>query len=551
LKYSILKYVTERSDELASVLLSCEDVLICSPTDSGKTFAIIDFANRNSQLRIAFLMPTRYLVNNIKQDYKEINSLRCGYGKQFAKDYKGHRFICTTYDSYTNFEKPFDIVIIDEAHNIGGHGNFRTEALAPLLKIKCKKVLLTGTPEIIENLEGFQRIDFIRKSAPKEAKIIKSNISAKTHAFNLIKERTKDELLILRINDKNIIDEVYQAFRNDANIVKIYSDSEQVQYAEQDEAILNQVKKGIIPKSVDVLLCTSILDAGISLNVDRHVNCYAISDRYMPNAIDVVQLYARVRTSSHYKMKLTIIGRFGFEPLPEGYSLSSFSPSLLVKIMSDIYQTYSLLDEEAYCGILDYYGIRTNLYNHKEYSISDAKYLCHIKPIQIVKNLHNFERLHKELSDRLQIKSWINFFEGETIINSKETSQVIRLFEQIVDACSMNIHPSLYLDKSYNQKRVKNLIRSVDGFNNSKQFKIVMLQLLNGFDTKEGTKTKMNLDEFKKLSEPYQESIKAVSNLLYYGRKWNEKNITLTRKSDLIEINEYLNNFLWALKNVA
>ena len=123
--------------------------------------------------------------------------------------------------------------------------------------------------------------------------------------------------------------------------------------------------------------------------------------------------------------------------------------------MSIIYQAYSNLDEESYCGILDHYGIRTNLYNQQEYSITDTKYLCRVKPIQIVKNLHNFPRLHKELSDRLKIKSWINFFEGDTIINSKETSQVVRLFEQIIDACAMNIHPSIYLDSSYNQTKLK------------------------------------------------------------------------------------------------
>jgi hypothetical protein len=551
MKYPIKQYVTERAEELASVLLSDEDILICSPTDSGKTFAIIDFANRNSQLRIAFLMPTRYLVNNIKQDYKETHSISCGYGKQFAQDNKGQRFICTTYDTYANFETQFDIVIIDEAHNMGGHGNFRTEALAPLLKITSKKVLLTGTPEIIENLDGFKRIDFTRKSAPKEARIITSNQSAKTHAFNLINERVKDELLIIRINDKNIIDEVYQAFKNDANIIKVYSDSDQVIYAEQDETILNKVKKGIIPKSVDVLLCTSILDAGISLNVDRHVNCFAISDRYMPNAIDVVQLYARVRTSSEYQMKLTIIGKFGYEPLPAGYNFQGLSPSLLVKVMSTIYQAYSALDEESYCGILDYYGIRTNLYNQQEYSITDTKYLCHVKPIQIVKNLHNFPRLHKELSDRLQIKSWINFFEGDTIINSKETSQVVRLFEQIIDACSMNIHPSIYLDSAYNQSKLKNLITAVDGFNSSKLFRAVMLDLIAGIDEDAGTKIKINLDRYKELSEIHQESIKEVARLLYDGRKWKEKNITLIRKSNANEIIEYLNNFLWAVKNVA
>ena len=52
------------------------------------------------------------------------------------------------------------------------------------------------------------------------------------------------------------------------------------------------------------------MDCGISLEVNRDVDCYAISYGNVINPIDAVQLSARVRSNSEYRMSLSIIGHF-------------------------------------------------------------------------------------------------------------------------------------------------------------------------------------------------------------------------------------------------
>ena len=543
MQFTINQYISEVQNELTALLDNEDNLLIVSPTDSGKTYSIIDYANKTNK-RVAFLMPTQNLVNNLQEKY----TICAGYGRQWAKDNQHQRFVCTTFDSYSYFDKEFDIVIIDEAHTIGGHGNFRTEALAPLLDINQKKVLLTGTPEIIEYLKGYKRVEFMRKTAPKYANIIESTASAKSTAFELIKNRDKKKLLIVRINNKTTIDEIYEAFKNDMNIVKLYSDSEAVLYAEQDKATIDLLKKGIVPMEVDVILCTSILDAGISLEVNRDVDCWALSDKHMPNAIDVVQLYARVRTSSNYKMQLNIVGNYGKQEIPNGYTLYEKDSSLCAQQMNLFYKTYRSLDAENYINLLAKYGIRCEEKLQRIQNIKDAEYTCKLKPFKIATNLQNFPAEHKKIEDRLKdkgLENCINYFTGDKNIKPTLSSAVVRIIESINLAIDKNIHPCFFMDESFKALRLKNLITATDEFNTSDNFRAVMLELLRGLELKEGGKHKMNLEQYKRLSEPQKDAVKCVSNLLYSGRQWKRKTIALKRISADENTDTYLQNFLW------
>ena len=62
----IKKYLSEELELLSELLNKGEDTLLVSPTDSGKTRAIISYAKQNPQRRIAILCPTQALVDNSK-----------------------------------------------------------------------------------------------------------------------------------------------------------------------------------------------------------------------------------------------------------------------------------------------------------------------------------------------------------------------------------------------------------------------------------------------------------------------------------------------------
>lgn len=543
----IQKYVSEQLQNLSKELNSSENLLITAPTDSGKTYAIIEYAQQNPSKRIAFLMPTQALVNNLGENYP----IKHGFGKEWVQTCKPYNFICTTYDTFQFFPPDrFDMIIIDEAHLLAGHGNFRTEAIVPLLEAKCKRVLLTGTPEIIENLEGYKRIDIEKNVPKKRVKIIQNSVHSKTHAFNLIQERDPKKLLIIRINNKDLLDDIYHAYRS-INIYKLYSDSKQVLTADQDNETIEQIQRGIIPDYVEVLLCTSILDAGISLKVYKDVDCYAISDYNMPNAVDITQLYARVRTDSRHEMQLTIMGRYGqfgldTDPLP----IRAPRTAQLIKRMNERYNEFSELDQESYTNLLYGYNIISDEYALPEYQIHSAEHISKVTDFQIVSNFQSFPEQYIPLKTKLEAMGKYDELElitGTEYFNSAINTRVIRITEKMNFATDHDIHFSLFLtDTNFYQKRLDNYIGAVDSFASSPNFRSFMIELLQGIDT-EGYK--LNLEPFQDLSEPQQHYINEVSKLLYNRIQWNNKTAKLKRINQSEAVGAYTRNFTYVFMN--
>ena len=129
-----------------------------------------------------------------------------------------------------------------------------------------------------------------------------------------VKQETHSKTILIRVNSKSVIDDTMQTFKPSLKdkIACIYSDEDNVLYQNQDKDKIKELKKGKI-SDLDFILCTSIFDVGLSFEVDRDIQCYAVSqdNRRMPNAIDMVQLLARVRENSGFNMDLTIIGNYG------------------------------------------------------------------------------------------------------------------------------------------------------------------------------------------------------------------------------------------------
>ena len=66
------------------------------------------------------------------------------------------------------------------------------------MKIECQKVLVTATPNIIERLEGFTRVEFVKETKPKEIKIYNQRDNEINIAATLIKNRNPENLLMLK-----------------------------------------------------------------------------------------------------------------------------------------------------------------------------------------------------------------------------------------------------------------------------------------------------------------------------------------------------------------
>ena len=114
---------------------------------TGKTTAVISYADSNPDKKIVLLCPYQSLVDNILKDNPNI---ACGYGAEFLNNNKISRFIVTTYDSIEKIED-VDLYIVDEAHLIASHSSFR-EVIVLIMQTQTKVVFITATPEIVEDL---------------------------------------------------------------------------------------------------------------------------------------------------------------------------------------------------------------------------------------------------------------------------------------------------------------------------------------------------------------------------------------------------------------
>tara|TARA_R110001592_G_scaffold53133_1_gene163073 strand:+ start:1307 stop:3013 length:1707 start_codon:yes stop_codon:yes gene_type:complete len=546
---NIDEYVSEKIDILEEHLNSDDNLLISSPTDSGKTYAIIEYAKRNRNKRIAFLMPTQALVDNVKKQYegRKGYTIKCGYGKEWVNKSKSN-FICTTYDSYKFYDYDFDTIIVDEAHRLAGGGDFRNVPVSNLLDAKSKKVLITGTPEIIEHLPNFTRVSFTKKiNYRRTATIIESVKKAKFNCQHIIEGHKSDSLLLLRVQNKELIDYLHSVYSSRKKIVVLYSADKQLSEAHQDPKTLESVKKGLIPEDVDILLCTSIMDAGVSLEVNRHVEAWAVSDYYMPNAIDMVQLFARVRTNSSYTMNLTIIGQFGNSEIDES-KLPVMRSSQLAKKMAFRYSEYAELDFNNYTGLLSHYNIDHLIKKIDEGNITKVKYHRDIRPVTISQNMPNFQWEYKGVIAKLDLKGyghWKEIITGDVIINSKSNRVVAGIYHDLQDAIDYDIYFGLFITpKQYRRNLFNSLVSAKTSYDSSEIFRTVLRELLKGLTLQEDGVFKMDLMNYKNLNtSEEQKSIRDIAKLLYNGDKWMRNRIRLERLKPCVYVSLYLEQY--------
>ena len=314
--YTIDKFIGEFQTKINSFInKNILRQLLGAPTGTGKTTSIIKYADANPYKKIVLLCPYQSLIDNI-QKYNP--SVVCGYGREFISKYRTSNFMVTTYDSIEKIED-VDLYIVDEAHLLCSHSSFR-DVIPLIFQTQTKVVFITATPEIIEDLfPKYNNKDYILEfdinRPKKEVKIFSGKYNVRQTIKDIItNNQNPSKTVLIRVNSKSVIDDIMQTFKPSLKekIACIYSDEDNVIYQNQDKDKIKELKKGKI-SDLDFILCTSIYDVGLSFEVDRDIQAYAVSqdNRCMPNVIDMVQLLARVRENSGYEMDLTIIGNYG------------------------------------------------------------------------------------------------------------------------------------------------------------------------------------------------------------------------------------------------
>lgn len=520
---SIKSYLNEKQEELNEILNKNESLILVSPTDSGKTTALIEYANQTLNKRIAILCPTQALVSNLSK----VNDVCAGYGSDWAHSSRYKRFVVTTYDSIQLFDKDwFDVVIIDEAHYIAQAGNYRAKALRYLLELECQKILVTATPNVIERLEGVKIINVEKQLKFKEVNVYNQSNSEIRIASTIIRNRNIDNLLILRINNKEQLDRIQELHTN-LKITKLYSENEVVLLEGQDEETYREAKSGVISKETELLLATSIIDAGISLEVNRDVDCYAISKVGLINPIDVVQLSSRVRSHSGYIMTMNIVGRFGnYEEIE--YPFNKAKGLQMLQMMAEEYDTLALLNEIDYINLLGRYGITVQ----EKLPLTDLVNVSPKKGRSYREIAINFSssKYYEEVKDRLSKESfldWLPLIQGRDDLHFKDGSIHSRVFQFLVDAINNNIYFGFFLtDKLYDTK-LKALVFCNEHYNRlqSSEFNELIDDFIGCYVNQ--SIYKLELDKLNQLTKQERDSLKQLTRLLFDSSKdWKSKSKT-------------------------
>tara|TARA_R110001606_G_scaffold63350_1_gene146815 strand:- start:3666 stop:5327 length:1662 start_codon:yes stop_codon:yes gene_type:complete len=437
--------------------------LIKAPTGTGKTTAVINYADSNPNKKIVLLCPYQSLVDNIEKDNPNI---ACGYGSVFLNNNKTTKFPVTTYDSIEKIED-VDLYIVDEAHLIASHSSFR-EVIVLIMQTLTKVVFITATPEIVEDLFPVNNrenyvLEFTTKRPKQEARIWTGKYNVEQMITDIItNNKYNDKTVMIRVNSKKVIDRIIQKHKPTLKdkIAFIYSDEDNVLNQGQDIKKVKELKKGKI-SSLDFILCTSIFDVGLSFEVDRDIDCYAVSqdNRCMPNAIDMVQLLARVRENTGYKMNLTIIGNYQDYELPDEQLKQGKSIAQLCNEMANRYDVYSKLNWEHYQYILSKYNIVVNEVLDLKFKSYKVEHASRLSDTEIAKNFQNFPKMYETICGNLSFKGQskqIGLITGDKRISGlKTTASVMRVYNTLFKAIELDIDFDMFIGDVFSAKKFK------------------------------------------------------------------------------------------------
>ena len=547
--YTIDKFIGEFQTTINSFInKNIKQQLLVAPTGTGKTTSIIRYADANPDKRIVLLCPTQSLVDNIQMDNPNIT---CGYGAQFLSYNKTNKFIVTTYDSIEKIED-VDLYIVDEGHLTCSHSSFR-DVIPMIFQTQTKVVFITATPEIIEDLFPKHNnedyiLEFDIHRTKKEVKVLTGKYKVRRTIKDIITNNMKpSKTILIRVNSKKVIDDIMQTFKptQKDKIACIYSDEDNVLYQNQDKEKIRELKKGKI-SDLDFILCTSIYDVGLSFEVDRDVECFAVSQdtRCMPNAIDMVQLLARVRENSDYNMDLTIIGNYGDYEIINSPFDNYKSKIQLCNEMAHRYEQYSHLSFDAYIGILNYYKIDVTEIQTLGFESYPVKMASRVSDTVIAQNFNSFPEEYAIICGNLEYMGkshLIKLITGtESVEGLKNNANVQRVYNILFEATKLEIDLDLFIGERFSVKRYDLLKEVTTNYTLDKRD--IYSNLIRGVYSKDVIFNYKELG-FKELNKSKQKSINTLFNMTYERKNFRGVKAEKILKKGVDKVFlEYMNN---------
>ncbi|MFD1292399.1 DEAD/DEAH box helicase family protein [Lutibacter holmesii] len=299
----INEYVSEQLQAVLDYADQNKRVCLRAETGTGKTTAFLrEFPVLRPFMRLLILVPLTVIVNQSKQKNKSLVGLT---GESAPRDHTEAKMKSVVMATYEQGAKHlingnlFEYIVIDEVHNLITTNNYKREVNSNLTQAlnncNSKIIGLTGTPNNLFKALGYklinvfitdqQKVDVIQRVDNRRGfKIIKQHL-------NEVKGKS-----IFRLNNIGVLIDIKK------DLVK----SEK--YKENEILILHSVDK--IKKSSDykyliekeafkddikIVLTTSLIDEGLSIDQEGFFDVVFIEDSYNQNPEAVKQFFARFR----------------------------------------------------------------------------------------------------------------------------------------------------------------------------------------------------------------------------------------------------------------
>lgn len=330
IKIKIDNYITEKNNKIADEILfevldKKQKILLNSPMKTGKTTFTMNYLPSilmPSDVQEIFVTPIKSLMNDIKNKYPR--TIKCN-GNVSEIKLNNNVPILTTPESIHKVIKACEdenkrfFIVYDEIHQIIINAGFREKLKNPLLYYEhelCIGLLgMTATPEPLENIDFDKRFEIVVKNKFVQANktiILKNFTKNPDNMLNFIKymkNNNNNKLIIARINNKDDIKLIKPKLKNCVAWYRSKNERKEDKEYLSDMELMEDVLSGEDIKNIDYLLCTSLVDVGVEIQLKEKPIVIDFIDS-TSSIIDDIQFVGRFRQGIE---QLYLVGKLNKE----------------------------------------------------------------------------------------------------------------------------------------------------------------------------------------------------------------------------------------------
>ena len=294
-------YVSEKIESILDSADIDKKIIASAETGTGKTTAFVkEFHKHRPSKRLIILAPLTAIVDQIKAENDTVISLT---GKSSPSDHtkaKTASLVVATYEQgykHLKDHNTFDYVVIDEVHNLITANSYKSETITNLTYVleSYRVIGLTGTVNILFKAIGYKLINIKKESQIKvDVNFIIDNRPPLKIALQHLKN--VQGKCILRVNSRSVAKDIVieliklGAYTKD-EILTLNSDNN----IKNSKDYKNLISGGEFNKKKRLVLTTSIIDEGLSIEQEGFTDVVFIETEYNPMAESLKQFYARFR----------------------------------------------------------------------------------------------------------------------------------------------------------------------------------------------------------------------------------------------------------------